>query len=60
MKAVEPDSSLVQSEEFFQDIFPISLKLLRNMCAALWEILRTQQICILLLRLYLHLLFQGL
>lgn len=50
MCQVEPDSSLGQSEEFFQDIFPISLKLLRNVCAALWEILRTQQICILLLR----------
>lgn len=49
MCQVEPDSSLGQSEEFFQDVFPISLRLFRNVYAALWEILRTQQICILLL-----------
>lgn len=38
------------TEAFFQDIFPISLKLLRNMYVGLWEILRTQKICILLLK----------
>lgn len=59
MEVVEPDSSLVQNEEFFQDAFPISLKLLGNMCAALWEILRTQQICILLLRSVLPSLVSG-
>lgn len=59
MEVVEPDSSLVQSEEFFQDAFPISLKLLGNMYAALWEILRTQQICILLLRSVLPSLVSG-
>lgn len=45
-----PAGSWSKTEPFFQDIFPISLKLLRNMYAALWEILRTQKICVLLLR----------
>lgn len=49
-------------KHFFQDIFLSSLKLLRNMYAGLWEILRAVKICSLIPRslvVYLHVLLSG-